>query len=549
MIRYILAVTALVAFSSGAQAQRQAKDSTMNRTVIVEQKYNPDILDASKVNVLPKVELPAIGKKEVEYDTTLKIPGTIPAAIMQAYTGKETSQRASPGYVRLGYGNYGNLDARANYLFTLSKRDRLNLTFRMNGRNAKLDLPESKDDWKSYYYRTHAGMDYLHSFKKADLNIAGDFDLSNFNFRDAPAGVKQKFTSGGVRFRVKSTDGGLPLSFKLETGLLLYERQYDFNARNAREAIVRTTAEVSGVISEEQAIGIGFAMDNVFYKRNGFKNYTSVNLNPHYRYENEEWRIRMGAHVDMALNFGKRLRISPDITAQFNFSDSYILYAQATGGKLQNDFRRIGDFSPYVQIISQPDATYEQLNAALGFKASPVNGLWFNMYGGYQDLKDELYFSPIGLAFPESESNRMLGMGQQNMNNTYAGAEISYAYKNIIAFTASGVYRNWGTSEKDNDEKGRILAYKPAFEANFRIDLRLVPSVLINLGYQHISREKTEILKVNPVGNLYLGGSYEIFKDISAYAQVNNLLNKDYQYYWGYPTEGINFVGGVSFRF
>ena len=43
------------------QAQNtQPKDTTMNRTVVVEQEYNPDILDASKVNVLPKVEEPTV---------------------------------------------------------------------------------------------------------------------------------------------------------------------------------------------------------------------------------------------------------------------------------------------------------------------------------------------------------------------------------------------------------------------------------------------------------------------------------------------------------
>ena len=38
----------------------------MTRTVVVEQEYNPDIMDASKVNVLPKVEEPTVSKKEVE---------------------------------------------------------------------------------------------------------------------------------------------------------------------------------------------------------------------------------------------------------------------------------------------------------------------------------------------------------------------------------------------------------------------------------------------------------------------------------------------------
>ena len=110
----------LVSLSLGAQAQTQPQDTTMNRTVVVEQEYNPDIMDASKVNVLPKVEPPTVSKKAVEYDATLMPATHIPAGIMQAYTGKETQAKALPGYVRLGYGNYGNLDVRANYLFSLS---------------------------------------------------------------------------------------------------------------------------------------------------------------------------------------------------------------------------------------------------------------------------------------------------------------------------------------------------------------------------------------------------------------------------------------------
>ena len=123
----------LVSLSLGAQAQTQPQDTTMNRTVVVEQEYNPDIMDASKVNVLPRVEPPTVSKKAVEYDATLMPATHIPAGIMQAYTGKETQAKALPGYVRLGYGNYGNLDVRANYLFSLSPKDRLNLTFTMDG--------------------------------------------------------------------------------------------------------------------------------------------------------------------------------------------------------------------------------------------------------------------------------------------------------------------------------------------------------------------------------------------------------------------------------
>ncbi len=547
MIKYILGAIALIALPLQAQAQKQAKDSTVNRTVIVEQEYNPDIMDASKVNVLPKVEPPTVSKKEVEYDATLMPAANIPATVMQAYTGKETQRKASPGYARLGYGNYGNLDARANYLFTLPNSDRLNLTFAMNGMDGKLDMPGSQENWNSYYYHTHAGMDYLHAFKKVNLNVAGNFGLSNFNFLPGSVNNKQKFTSGDIHFGVHSTSDDLPLQFRAETNLLLYERQHELEFSNTQEGMVRTKAEATGSISDEQFIGVALAMDNVFYKNNQFKDYTALNLNPYYLYENDDWKIRLGAHVDLAFGFGKQFRVSPDVTAAYTFSESYTLYAQAKGGKTQNDFRRMEIISPYGQTAGQLDATYEQLNAALGFKASPVAGLWFNIYGGYQDLKNDLLQAQAAESSIANSYPHALLLGTANTQNIYAGAEVRYSYKDIVSFTAAGVYRDWKIS---NEESDRLLAFKPAFEANFRIDLRPIPTVLVNLGYQNISREKVQGgEKADPVSNLYLGGSYELFKGISIYARVNNLLNKDYQYYWGYPAEGLNFLGGVSFQF
>ena len=247
-LRYILAGMALTIASSAAVAQTQAKDTTVNRTVIVEQEYNPDIMDASKINVLPQVEQPAASKKEVEYDATLAPAGNIPAGIMQVYGGKETQAKPHPGYVRLGHGNYGNLDVHANYLFALSDKDRLNLMFKMDGMNGKLKMPDNEDKWGSYYYRTNASVGYTHTFDKVDMDIAGKFGLSNFNFLPGSVRNKQKFTSGNVHFGVKSTTDDFILRFRAETNLLFYERQQDFGCNGINETIIRTQAETVGNI-------------------------------------------------------------------------------------------------------------------------------------------------------------------------------------------------------------------------------------------------------------------------------------------------------------
>lgn len=542
-IQSILIATALSAcvFSMQAQAQEQAKDTTVNRTVVVEQEYAPDINDATKINVVPQVTPPTVSKKAVEYDARM-VPATqIPATTMQAYTGQETQPKAAPGYVRLGYGNYGNLDAQANYLFSLSSRDRLNLNFGMDGMNGSLDLPGENGEWDAFYYRTRAAIDYLHAFNKVDLNVAGRFGLSNFNLLPALPGNKQKFTSGDFHVGVRSTDEEMPFRFSAETNLMLYQRQHDLPYDDLQETLIRTKAEVTGDISDGQSISVALAMDNVLYQHTDFENYTSLDMNPYYLLQNDDWTLRLGAHVDLAFGFGKTFRAAPDVYAQYNFADSYLLYVQAKGGKQQNDFRRLETICPYGQLASQADATYEQLNAALGFKASPVTGLWMNIYGGYQNLKNDLV---------QGFGNDVLLLYGQNTSDIYFGAEVNYSYKDIFAITASGTYRNWDTKKDEtNPYAEAALLFKPALEADLHVDIRPVSPFLLKLGYQHIARQEVEGQTIDAVSNLYAGLEYKLFKGISIYARANNLLNQKYQYYWKYSAEGINFVGGVSFCF
>ncbi len=548
--QYIITAIAFIAFPSLGKAQSQVKDSTMNRTVVVEQDYNPDIMDASKVNVVPTVEPPSVSKNPVKYDASLVPSGQIPPNTMKAYTGKEVQDKSLPGYARLGYGNYGNLDAQANYRFALPSNNELNLSFNMNGMNGKLDQPDASGKWDAHYYRTRAGLDYLHAFRKLDFNAAVHFGLSNFNFRpERDAYGNQKFSSGDVHFGVKSTDDNLPVQFTAETNLMFYQRKRDIYTTDTKENMIRTKANVFAPISENQHIGLALTMDNVFYKNNVYDNYTSLQLNPYFLFQTEDWKMRLAAHTDLAFGFGKSIRIAPDFTAQYTFSDSYMLYAQATGGRQTNDFRRLEALCPYGEIgyANQLDATYEQLNAALGMKASPLTGLWFNLYGGYQDLKNDLYQYPTSITLPADGAMPSLLLQTGNTHNVYAGLEMSYDYKSLFTIAAKGIYRNWTASDKTKED--HILYFKPSFEGNIHVDFHPVSTTLVNIGFQYTKREDVQPTSADAVENLYVGGSYNLFKGISIYARVNNLLNKDYQYYVGYPSEGFNFVGGVSFQF
>ena len=550
-----ITLATLMPFALQAQTQ-QPKDTTMTRTVVVEQEYNPNIMDASKVNVLPKVEEPAVVKKKAEYAVTPLPATTIPMGMMSPYLISKMQPNATPGYIRAGYGNYGNLDVFANYLFRLSDKDKLNVRFQMDGMDGELDMPEEELTWDAYYYRTRANIDYTHQFSRIDFNLAANFGLSNFNLAPYEPG-KQKFTEGDFHIGLKSTDESYPVQFKAETNLMMYNRQNN-NTLLFSDALgetqIHTKGVVSGTISDEQTINIGADIRNIFYTKDFktedlpvYEDRTTLALNPYYELNNDSWRLHIGANVDFSFGAGKTLRVSPDVTAQYVFSDSYVLYAQATGGKMVNDLRRLERISPYLLPLGTIHDTYEQLNAAIGFKASPCTGLWLNLYGGYQDLKDDAFQMQQAdeeTVDGETAYYQFQDLGFTNSHNVYAGLKISYDYKDIFAFAIDGTYRNWDAKEE------YALLLKPAYELKFDATLRPVKGLGIHLGYNYAGREEVKDLgKLSAINNLYAGAEYNVFKGVSVYARLNNLLNQEYQYYLGYPTEGFNFLGGLSFRF
>ena len=101
------------------------QDSTLNRTVVVENEYNPNIMDASKINVLPKVEEPAVVKKGIEYATALRPVSVGSYESMSPITREWVLDKAKRGYLRGGYGNYGNVDFKAGYVWDITKSESL----------------------------------------------------------------------------------------------------------------------------------------------------------------------------------------------------------------------------------------------------------------------------------------------------------------------------------------------------------------------------------------------------------------------------------------
>ena len=118
--------------------------------------------------------------------------------------------------------------------------------------------------------------------------------------------------------------------------------------------------------------------------------------------------------------------MSPDLEANYLITDSYILYAQAKGGKTLNDFRTTEKIHLYStpENVARVFDSYNLLNAKVGFKASPTEGLWFNLFGGYHVAMTSAPHWPAPIA-PSHLLRRTKAMT--------VGAALTYDYKDILA--------------------------------------------------------------------------------------------------------------------
>lgn len=530
-----------VLFTSVLCAQEGAKDSTLTRTVVVENQYNPEVMDAFKVNVLPKVEEPAVAKQHIDYATAVRPLSGWQGEPIPVITYNAKQKSPYKGYVRAAYGNRNNTDVKLSYMWDITSRDQLNVMGTLYGMNGKIPYERLEEDWKSRFFRTDVSLDYKHEFNRVFMQLGGAFGSQVFNYvlpvlnegGEPWTSDSQHFTLADVYAKVTSKDETLPVQFSLQTGFQSFKRKYAMPYfPGTTEGLVHTVGQIWGTLQEEHTVGIDFAMDNVFYNSD-LKDYTLVQVNPYYKWNNEVIDLRLGAHVDAQTSNGSGIKFAPDVHFGYTFADTYKFYIQAIGGTTLSDFRRLNEMSPYWMSEEQIRSTHTPLDARLGVKGSPVAGFGFNLFGGYRIVKDEL-FSVYSL------------MEQAKAKTAYAGGRIGYTYKDWVNLDVEATYYNWNM----NQETEPLLVLKPNYEFNVSARVKILPDLYASMKYCYEGRSQAGTLKkADPVNDLSLWADYRLFQRVDVFVRLNNLLNKNYVTEVGCPVQGFYAMGGLSFAF
>ena len=554
-------------------ASAQQQDTTLVRTVVVENEYNPTVMDASKINVLPKVEEPTVPKTHIDYSATVRPVSAWNYQAMNPIVKEWKADAAYRGYLRAGYGNNGNVDAQLGYLWDISKKDRLNLEASFGGWNGDMrgwHWQENNwmgNDWTSRLYNTQVGLDYKHAFKKVDLMLGGKYRSQVFNYMphvmaEFMCGTGRSFTThqhqtlanGYIGFA--STNKDVPIQFTAEAGMRYFKMKYaTMYQKEGNENNLYVKGDVWKKIGDESRAGLKVKFDNYSYSSEEVDGSTAVDLNPYYGYENDDWRVRLGANVDWwsgVYNIGtgdeNKIYVSPDVSVEHFFADSYVLYAKAGGGRQTNSFYQLTtQYSPY-WMTQELLPTYVTLDAALGVKGSPMNGLWFHLSGGYKITEND--FVPVGLT--ADYDAYFASVTDCKTKLFYGTGELKYDFKDVWNMYLKGTYYSWKSegmmlSSTPDAADLDALGLLPEFEINVGVGIKVLEGLKVNVGYDLVKRRDGD--RYDPISNLHAGADYALLKNVSIFAKVNNLLNKEYVRHDGYPAQKLNLLAGVSLQF
>lgn len=582
-----------------------AQDSAYIRTVTVERDYQPTIQEAQKIQVQPEQVEETMTPVEVRYSEYTPILS--PDHNVTPMATPRQNFRASGqqnGYIRVGFGHTGTLldleyrkDDQKNSILDVSAHHRAEWGLRALSRTKiGLDFTHRFAN-TDLYFGVNGGNIYYHKYGRIYDYAAGDTYNRAIGLQDED---KTALWTAEAFVGVRSNKSKADLKYQLQTGYALFAK-----IGAVAEHQVRTKAMIDWRSSEHH-VGANLAVQNNFLQLSGLGNvipatdYRSrhaIRIEPYYAYQGE--RVNLHAGVNLDLNIGKGQMLSgneqvsfapsPNVSLEAQVAKQWLtLYASAKGqfgvGSLQdfmegNRYRLI-----HAGIYTNHVAAYTPVDAELGLHISPLSGLLIELHGGYALLKNQstLIATTADGAASFNKYGTPLNAGcfsyaYSDYGRGKVGGLIDYHYRDIIHIKAWGDYFLWSSFGHEAPgytytNAATVLDSATVYDrakwtAGLRIDGRIDSHWSLYSDNRFVGSRlamatdgTTHTLK--PIIEIGLGCKYEMavgkrtvkrgareIPNLEVFLQLDNIIHRNNEIYYGYQTQGIQFLLGAAYKF
>ena len=339
----------------------------------------------------------------------------------------------------------------------------------------------------------------------------------------------------------------------------------------------------------------------------------NIRFEPYYAYEGNRIRLHVGVNLDMNIGRGQNslsginnltFAPSPHINLEAQIAKQWLtLYADVTGS------HGLGSLESYMEsnryrlihpgVVSHHAASYTPVDAELGFHIRPHSDLLLEIHGGYALQYDNMTLianTEQGSTIYPLKNGNTVAMMSGDFAYTYSdygcgkiGGQLNYHYRDIVRINLHGDYYFWNAFE--HEKVGYLFAY-PCEEinavnagtnttvydrANWQLGLRIDGRIDKHWSLYSDNRFKGSRLALasdgehilKPTIDLDLGVEYHMWvgkakskanadahilrpetkPNLTFFLQINNWLHRKNELYYGYRSQGINGLIGVSYKF
>jgi hypothetical protein len=531
----------LLAAANSALAQHASDTGLKGSTIEVLQSYKPQVKQVPKPEWTPQLPPPDTTHPDFSYEvpqqTLYYTYSSLP--LRPLALGLDSSRFPFRNYVKAGGGNLSTIfiDAGIGSFSGQNYETALHL-HHLSQRGSDIQYQQSS--------QSGAEADGVLHRKKSDIHAGLMYERNQYNYYGYDHSISLPDDSV---YQVYNTIRlGIDLKNRTDSsGLLSYHPAMNFSLYNAKFNSLETTFGFNAPLSyrfdstltaEVAILGAvtSYKNDAGSTSNNFIEALPGLTLNG--------GKLTGHALLGLAIGKGGSFYLLPDIFAAYPLGKLKMNVTAGWRASLrQNTYEQMTTANPYLSPAYQVEQTRKD-EVFAGLQASRGSHLDFSArvsWWGYKNLPS--YLNDMG-------DQKQFYISYLNVNAASLQATARYHVANMwsLGITAD-FYNFYGKTQ------AKVYVWgEPNMKIKGDFTLTPIPKLMVTaylalLGGIYEKDNQGNVVKLDMIADIGGNAEYQIVPRLSAFVQVNNILNNKYQRWYQYEVYGLNIYGGIRLKF
>ena len=565
----------IIAFLLTQISFSQKKDDNIGTEVVnVVKPYTPTISDAFKVKETPTLDDDDTSKKEnIQYNIfSFPVASTFaPAKGKAANVDKSPDEKIFSNYMTLAAGNYGTANAELFVTQNISNTDYFGGMLRHSSSQGGIKDVTLDDKF------SNTALDLTYGSRTNAMSWNADLGYKNqiYNWYGIYPGFLPDATIETIdekqTYHTLYVGGRLDLNSILKESTLKFSRFWDAFGSAENRFVAKPSLEFDIV---EQKIKADFVVDYIsgtfdhnFDKTASIKyGFTNVGFQPSVKIHKDDLTMNLGVgfFYSAAQESGQsKFFIYPQVTGAYKIvGDLMIFYAGLEGTLQQNSYHDFVQENFFVSPTLGIAPTDQKFDVYAGLKGKLASSVSYNIRGSYKNeegkalFKSNIYNNSNANTDGYTFGNSFEVVYDKVKTLSFFG-ELKADFSKNVSFGVNGTFSSYST---DAEKEAWNL---PAIKLATTLDVNITPkwyagtSLFFTGERKDIFRQSTVTLPFPPDENITLKSYFDLnahvgFKyseRMTFFLKGNNLANQNYERWFNYPVQGLQILGGASYKF